>query len=130
VRRTYEKAGRVISHGYRGLRWRDTDIDFLDNQLAELRRHRRVASNRLSSAVLYGAAVGCEPAVYGNPMQLRGEVTVLADRIRRQWPELHGSHPDPATATASAHSELGAGMLASPPELRAVLGWNKALVPA
>jgi hypothetical protein len=130
IRRTYESAGRVICHGYRGLRWRDTDPDFLDRQLTELRRHRRVASNRLSSAVLYGAAVGCEPAVYGNPMQLAGEVRMLAARIRREWPELHGTHPDPAAATASARAELGAGNLASPAELRTVLGWQRALVPA
>ena len=130
IRRTYEQAGRVICHGYRGLRWRDTDPEFLTRQLAELRRHRRVASNRLSSAVFYGAAVGCEPAVYGNPMQLAGEVRVLAERIRREWPELHGTHPDPATATATALAELGAGQLASPAELRAVLGWQRALVPA
>ena len=38
VRRAYERAGfRVISHGYRGHMWKDTDTDFLDRQLAELR---------------------------------------------------------------------------------------------
>jgi hypothetical protein len=126
VRRRYEQAGRVICHGYRGLRWLDTDTKFLHNQLAELRAHRRVASNRLSSAVLYGAATGCEPAVYGDPMHLDGEVRVTAERIRRQWPELHGTHPDPADATASALYELGAGTLASPAELRAILGWTGA----
>ena len=130
TRRRYERAGRVICHGYRGLRWLDTDTKFLHNQLAELRKHRRVASNRLSSAVLYGAAVGCAPAVYGDPMHLAGEVQVIAERIRRQWPELHGTHPDPATATASALAELGAGNLASPAELRAVFGWQRALVGA
>ena len=58
TRARYEKAGRVITHGYRGLRWQDTDARFLHNQLAELRRHKRVAANRLSSAVMYGAAAG------------------------------------------------------------------------
>ncbi|MFI5935050.1 hypothetical protein [Actinoplanes sp. NPDC051494] len=123
TRRRYEKAGRVICHGYRGLKWRDTDTKFLHNQLGELRRHRRVASNRLSSAVLYGAVTGCEPAVYGDPMQLGGEVRTIAERIRRQWPELHGKFPDPAAATASALAELGADVVATPAELRATLGW-------
>ncbi|MFI7602635.1 hypothetical protein [Actinoplanes sp. NPDC049681] len=123
TRRRYEQAGRVICHGYRGLRWRDTDTRFLHHQLAELRRHRRVASNRLSSAVLYGAAVGCEPAVYGDPMELAGEVRPIAERIRRQWPELHGKSPDPGAARESALAELGADALASPAELREVLGW-------
>ncbi|MEV4637733.1 hypothetical protein AB0J80_10305 [Actinoplanes sp. NPDC049548] len=123
IRRRYEKAGRVICHGYRGLRRRDTDTRFLHHQLGELRRHRRVASNRLSSAVLYGAAVGCEPAVYGDPMQLAGEVRAIAERIRRQWPELHGKSPDPVAARESARAELGADVLASPAELRETLGW-------
>jgi hypothetical protein len=130
VRTEYEKAGRVICHGYRGFMWRDTDTRFLHHQLDELRRHERVASNRLSSAVFYGAAVGCAPAVYGDPMQLEHEHQPTAARIRRQWPELHGANPDVATAHASARAELGDGYLASPDELRAVLGWtaDRALV--
>ncbi|MGX6604395.1 hypothetical protein ACWKSP_19985 [Micromonosporaceae bacterium Da 78-11] len=123
VRAEYEKAGRVICHGYRGHMWLGTDTRFLHNQLAELRRHERVASNRLSSAVFYGAAAGCAPAVYGDPMYLDKEHLPTADRIRRQWPELHGKHPDPVVARASALAELGAGYLASPGELRAMLGW-------
>jgi hypothetical protein len=126
VRAEYEKAGRVICHGYRGFMWRDTDTRFLHNQLDELRRHERVASNRLSSAVFYGAAVGCAPAVYGNPMHLEHEHEPTADRIRRQWPELHGKHPDPEIARASALAELGDGYLASPDELRAMIGWTGA----
>ena len=51
IRRRYEDAGfRVVCHGYRGHWWQNTDARFLYNQLDELRRHRRVASNRLSSA--------------------------------------------------------------------------------
>ncbi|MFI5494478.1 hypothetical protein [Actinoplanes sp. NPDC051859] len=125
IRRRYERAGRVICHGYRGLHWHDTNTRFLYQQLAELRQHRRVAANRLSSAVLYGAAAGCEPAVYGDPMQLAGEDRATAGRIRRQWPELHGTHPDPVSARASAQAELGADVLASPAELRATLGWSR-----
>ena len=54
VRPLYEQAGfRVICHGYRGHWWKDTDPRFLDKQLAELRRHRRVgvqpAEQRASS---------------------------------------------------------------------------------
>jgi hypothetical protein len=123
VRATYEKAGRVICHGYRGHQWLDTDIRFLHNQLGELRAHERVASNRLSSAIFYGVAAGCRPAVYGDPMQLESEDLSTAERIRRQWPELHGKHPDPAVARPSALAELGAGYLASPAELRTLLGW-------
>ena len=123
IRAEYEQAGRVICHGYRGQHWIGTETRFLHNQLDELRRHERVASNRLSSAVMYGAAAGCAPAVYGDPMRLEQEHQPTAERIRRQWPELHGKHPDPAVARASALAELGHGYLASPGELRAMLGW-------
>jgi hypothetical protein len=125
IRALYEGAGRVICHGYRGFQWRDTETRFLHNQLAELRRHRRVASNRLSSAVLYGAVVGCAPAVYGDPMRLDRENWATAERIQRQWPELHGVDPDPVIAAEIAADELGAGSLAGPAELRAILGWHR-----
>ena len=130
IRRRYEAFGRVICHGNRGIQWNGTDARFLHGQLAALRRHRRVASNRLSSAVFYGIAAGCEPAVYGDPMRLAGEDTSVADRIRRQWSELYGTDPDPVVATAVARDELGIDSLAGPAELRALLGWAKATVPA
>jgi hypothetical protein len=126
VRRHYEKAGfRVICHGYRGGWWQDLDPDFLDRQLAELRRHRRVASNRLCSAVFYGTLAGCEPAVYGDPMVLDKENMSYGGqaRIRRQWPEMHGEQVDPATARATAVAELGADRLLPPAELRQMFRW-------
>ena len=125
VRTAYEQYGRVVCHGYRGQQWLDTDRHFLDKQLTELRRHRRVASNRLSSAIFHGVAAGCEPAVYGDPMQLDREDQPTAARIRREWPELHGKHLDGPAARASALAELGDGFVASPAELRAMLGWTK-----
>jgi hypothetical protein len=124
VRAEYEKAGRVVCHGYRGYMWRDTDRKFLHNQLAELRKHKRVASNRLSSAIFHGVAAGCEPAVYGDPMYLDKEHRPTAERVRREWPELHGKHLDLAAARQTAMAEMGAGCLASPAELRAMFGWT------
>ena len=53
IRQAYESQGfRVICHGERGSRWDGAGRDFLRKQLAELRRHRRVASNRLGSAAV------------------------------------------------------------------------------
>lgn len=126
LRRRYERAGfRVICHGYRGGQWTDLDPGFLDRQLAELRRHRRVASNRLTSAVFYGALAGCEPAVYGNPMLLeREDPTYGANaRIRREWAALHGAQVDVAAAHEAAVAELGADRLLPPAELRDLFGW-------
>ncbi|MFC3505591.1 hypothetical protein ACFOOK_32170 [Micromonospora krabiensis] len=126
VRERYERAGfRVICHGYRGGRWDSLDPDFLRRQLAELRRHRRVASNRLCTAIFYGVLAGCEPAVYGDPMQLAGEVPVWGGqpRIRRQWPRLHGPAVDPAAAREIAVAELGADRLLPPAALRRLFRW-------
>ncbi|MEV6347052.1 hypothetical protein [Actinoplanes sp. NPDC051851] len=124
IRAAYERAGRVICNGYRGNLREQTEQKFLHNQLAELRRHRRVASNRLSSAVMYGTAAGCTPAVYGDPMYLAEEDVATAQRIRRRWPELHGADVDLAAARRTALDELGDGYLASPAELRTLLGWD------
>jgi hypothetical protein len=126
VRRLYEKAGfRVICHGYRGFWWRDQDREFLSRQLTELRRHRRVVSNRLCSAIWYGLLAGCQAAVYGDPMVLgNADLTFGGEpRLHRQWPEVYGYDPDPVAAREIARSELGADALAHPDELRAHLGW-------
>lgn len=126
LRRRYERAGfRVICHGYRGGWWKNLDPQFLYRQLAEQRRHRRVASNRLCSAVLYGVLAGCEPAVYGDPMHLQRETSAYGGqaRIRRQWAELHGELIDPEIARRAAIEELGADRLLGPAELRRVFRW-------
>ena len=126
LRRQYEQAGfRVVCHGYRGGWWTDLDPGFLYRQLGELRRHARVASNRLCSAVFYGALAGCEPAVYGDPMHLRNETSAFGgqQRILREWADLHGARVDASPARAIAVDELGADRLLSPPELRRLLGW-------
>jgi hypothetical protein len=128
VRRLYERGGfRIVCHGYRGQWWQRTDAGFLYRQLAELRRHRRVASNRVCTAILYGITAGCEPAVYGDPMTLVGEDHSFGgvDRIRREWPQLHGVAPDPDGAREVAEAELGMPFRASPAELRELLGWQR-----
>lgn len=129
VRRAYEGAGfRVISHGYRGLHWRDTDVRFLDKQLAELRRHKKVVSNRLGSAIFYGASVGCDVGVYGDPMLLQSEDPVFGgnDRLRRLWPELHQVSCPSAQARQIARLELGQDLLLAAPEVREAFGWQDA----
>ena len=126
LRQRYERAGfRVICHGYRGGWWRDLDPGFLHRQLAEQRRHARVASNRLCSAVLYGTLAGCAPAVYGDPMQLQGERSAFGGqaRILREWAAMHGPEVDPEVARRVAVEELGADRLASPAELRRLFDW-------
>jgi len=126
VRRVYEDGGcRVISHGERGYAYRGTDPQFLRRQLSELRSHQRVVSNRLSSAILYGASVGCEVGVYGDPMLLSGEHPAYGgiERMRRLWPELHQERVPQALAESFATEELGSRYLRGPDELRDLFGW-------
>jgi hypothetical protein len=129
VRRSYEKAGfRVISHGYRGYLWKGTDTNFLDKQLAELRSHKRLVSNRLTTAIFYGASVGCDVGVYGDPMVLEAERAVLGGmaRQKRLWPELHSPNIPRDAAEHHARIELGTDRLLSKIELIEALGWQHA----
>ena len=48
------------------------------------------------------------------------------ERIRRQWPELHGPFVDPDAARETAVAELGADRLLPPAELARILGWPAA----
>jgi hypothetical protein len=128
IRRVYEEAGcRVITHGNRGYAYRGTTRRFLNNQLEELRAHRRVVSNRLGSAILYGASVGCEVGVYGDPMVLENEHAVYGgmERQRRNWPELYGETVPVETAAEIAHVELGLDKLREPAEIMDLFGWTR-----
>lgn len=133
VRGAYEDAGfRVICHGKRGTLKRGTDPQFLYRQHAELVRHRRVASNRLTTAIFYGASVGCEVAVYGDPMEYvdvrKGfeHVRDGNDLVHRLFPEMHGVETDPETVRGITVRELGLDQMASPEELCALFGWERA----
>jgi hypothetical protein len=128
IRRHYERRGfRVISHGFRGSRNWAGDADFLSRQLAELRRHRRVASNRLSTAILYGASVGCDVGVYGNPMTIENDHPVYGGvrRIRDLWPEMHDVAVPADVARLFSTVELGLDHVVSPTELAQICGWTR-----
>ncbi len=127
IRAEYEDAGfRVICHGRRGSKWSGTDTNFLHNQLTELRRHRRVASNRLSTAILYGLSAGCDAGVYGDPMQFVGAKTGFdgTDLMVAWYPDMHETFIDRELGREFAASELGERDLLSPEELALVLGWQ------
>lgn len=128
IRKHYEDAGfRVITHGRRGNQWKGTDRLFLHRQLAELKRHRRIISNRLTTAVFYGASVGLDAGVYGDPMQFVGgksgfDGTHLLDAL---YPEMVGEHLDMDAVRETTRLELGTDYLLSPDELRYTLGWDE-----
>ncbi len=128
VRRFYERAGfEVVCFGRRGWNYEGTDRKFMYKQLQALRKHKRVASNRLSTAILYGISAGCEPAVYGDPMELEGENPLFGGsaRIQRLWPELIGKDIDLATAREITGTELGVPWKLSGPEMRMLFDWRE-----
>lgn len=127
IRRTYEDAGfRVICHGNRGTKWEGTTSNFLYKQLTELRRHKRVASNRLSTATFYGLAVGLEAGIYGDPMQFMDVKDGFDGKnlLEHTFPELHTPHVDPEPGRELARRELGLDQLLDPTELKLILGWQ------
>ncbi|HSU75012.1 MAG TPA: hypothetical protein VLI66_08720 [Terrabacter sp.] len=126
VRRQYEDAGvRVVTHGQRGYLWQDTDVAFLYRQLHEMRQHKRVVSNRMSSAILYAASAGVEVGIYGDPMALESDHAVLGGvgKPRRIWPEMHQFSVPMDYAAQVANRELGADELLSPAEVIDAFGW-------
>ena len=127
IRRAYEQAGfEVICFGKRGWNYEGTDRRFLYKQLAALRKVKRVAANRLCTAVFFGVAAGCQPAVYGDPMALEGDNPVFGGqaRIARLWPDLLGKDIDLATARAITDDELGRPFLMPAAEMRMLFDWN------
>jgi len=127
VRRAYEEAGfDVICFGKRGWNYEGTDRKFLYKQLAAFRKHKRVAANRLSTAVFFGVAAGCEPAVYGDAMELEGDNPLFGGqaRIARLWPDMLGKDVDVEVARAITDEELGRAWMMPPAEMRMLFDWN------
>lgn len=126
IRSLYEEAGfRTVCNGHRGDGREDRDNNFLEVQLSELLKHRRVASNRVCTALLYGNSVGCEIGVYGDPMIFEDEHDALGghERIELLWPELLSPKVDMNFANEFTRDELGYDSLLSPLEMKYMLGW-------
>ena len=126
IRREYEEAGvRVVTHGQRGYLWQDTDVPFLYRQLREIRRHSRVVSNRMTSAILYGASAGAEVGIYGDPMALESDHAVLGGvgKPRRVFPDMHQFAVPREIALETALRELGADEMLLPEEVIDAFGW-------
>ncbi len=120
LRNAYVEAGhRVICHGYR------EDPTFLERQLRELQKHRRVVSNRFCTALWYGGILEREIAVYGPIMGF--EVASEGEEFRalqeERWPEL-SSTVQGSRARELAEKELGSAFVMDPDELRQALGWS------
>ena len=106
---------------------RRSDPDFLARILSMIGDARRVASNRLGTALVYAAALGKEVAVYGPPLALAGDENHTLERLRDVWPEFHEDTTSVEATKPVADAELGRAALLSAPELRRALGWDHPL---
>ncbi len=97
----------------------------------------RLSSNRLSTAVVYAAALGTPAGVWGDPLTFGNQGADALASLRERWPEFHTADPDDgsrpssgaaeadAAATALARAELGGDALLDPGPLRDALGWSR-----
>lgn len=128
IRNIYEVSGfRVICHGHRDSVHPGSE-KFLYRQYEELSKHRRVVSNRLSTAIMYAASLGCEVAVYGDPMRIDDPGLALEQRsdiyASTVYPEFFAVETNVQLTQAIARRELGIDILISKSELRGLLGWS------
>jgi hypothetical protein len=103
------------------------DPYFLARILWLLASSRKVVSNRLATALVYGAAVGTEVSIYGPHFHIAGiSETSSEEYLKRLWPEFYsGSAADLNRQGEIADQELGRAHLRSPEELRRLLGWHQ-----
>ncbi len=124
TRGMYEDIGaRVITLG-RGTSSHEGHESFLVRQLEEMDRHDRVVSNRLSTAIFYGAAAGKSVGVYGTAMTLQNQAPYEQSDIPRRWPEMHSFRVDPDVAASIWRDQLGADEVLDPATLRDLMGWS------
>lgn len=120
----YRDAGhRCVTLGHRN------DPAFLGRLHGLLASAGRVVSNRLSTPVVYAAAAGIPTAVHGDPMELSGEDPAARARTLALWPEFHDPSATSDARRGAARDELGSAYVREPAELRALLGWDRAVRP-
>jgi hypothetical protein len=123
VRAAYESRGlRTITFGRR------EQPDFLRRQLDEIGRHRRVVTNRVSTAIWYAGAVAREIEVYGPVFGADSteEAEAFARVQRDRWPALTAGPVGGDEAVALGEDELGGDLLLDREALIAALGWSPA----
>jgi hypothetical protein len=88
-----------------------------------------VVANRLSTSVLYAAALGVPVRITGPAFGvLQGDQVdaqrPLHDHLRRTWPEFHDESASLEDRREVAARELGSGAVREPAELAELLGWT------
>lgn len=101
------------------------DPAFLARVMWLLMSSKKVISNRLATALVYGAAVETPVSIYGPHFQIAGiQETSSEEYLQRLWPEFYKETTSVPELLAIANAELGHAYLQSPEELRRTLGWE------
>jgi hypothetical protein len=109
---------RITSAGQR------RDPDFLARVLWLLLSSRKVVSNRLATALVYGASAEIEVSIYGPHFQIAGiSETSSESYLRKLWPEFY-ENVSASEMRLIADKELGREYMRSPVSLRQILGWQ------
>jgi hypothetical protein len=124
IREAYTQHGfRVVTFG-RGTSGAPGCTGFLRRQRAELLRHTRAVSNRLSTALFYAASLGLEVGIYGSEMNLESEQAYAMSGLPDRWPALHADSVAPEVSRPLWEHQLGAEHVRSPEQLRELMGWD------
>ncbi len=102
-----------------------TDAAFVARLRTLITGASRVVSNRLSTPIVYAAALGIDAAVTGDAMRLDGEAVDPSARLRETWPEFFDPSASVSDRLEVARAEVGADHLREPDELRVLLGWDR-----
>jgi hypothetical protein len=109
----------IVGHGHR------SDPEFLHRQLAVLAAHDRIVSNRVGTALWYGAHLGLEAEVYGP--WFRDDCLGSFDRRVEEvehalWPDLFAGPVAGPQAAVLADAELGVAHRRPDEELAELIG--------
>ncbi|MBT2549814.1 hypothetical protein [Arthrobacter sp. ISL-65] len=101
------------------------DPAFLARVMWLLMSSKKVVSNRLATALMYGAAVETPVSLYGPHFQIAGvQETSSEEYLRSLWPEFYEESISVPVLQKIAYAELGHEYMKSPSDLRSVLGWD------
>jgi hypothetical protein len=124
TRRAYEDIGATVVTLGRGTSGAPGHDGFLRRQLGLIGRHDRLVSNRLATAVFYGAAAGLQVGIYGTDMSLEGQIRYADSELPGRFPQLHSHTVDAAAADQAWRDQLGDRHVLQPSELRDLMGWT------
>lgn len=134
IRDVYENLGlRTITHGRRSFEYTGGIDSFLLHQYNEIVKHERVISNKLTTALLYGASLGLQVELAGETGDIH--IPGLEQRARNVFGENFYDKLAPFLYTHEpanhdqmfdfAMSELGYECLLEPVQLMELFGWGE-----